>query len=187
MRYFLILILGMFLMIGCTSSRDLSTQNKEDTAANKPLDISKLSIECDWAYPMISTSLIAIANSGLFPTGSSVNQVNLVGNPNYFRIQGDSISVYLPYFGEQQLGRSYNNRDTSIQFDGIPDSFEIKENTKKNRRILKFGFKYKTESYRAQIILYDDNNRSDITVTSSHRSQIRYRGFASELEEEIYN
>ncbi|MBQ4819474.1 DUF4251 domain-containing protein [Aquimarina sp. MMG016] len=184
MKYLMIIVI--VLLVGCAGTSDISTKVIENNGVDQLVDLKKLSIASDWAYPMVTTGVTALANSGLYPIGSSVNQINLIGNPNHFRVNGDSISVYLPFFGDQQMSVGYASRDMAIRYDGIPDRFESILDTKKNRNILKFDFRNKVESFRATVTIYN-NRTSEIIITSSHRNRIRYKGVVSDLPAEIYN
>lgn len=53
--------------------------------------------------------MVSISSSRLFPPGGTVSRIDLTSNANYSEVHGDSISVYLPYFGERQMGYAFEN------------------------------------------------------------------------------
>ncbi|GAA3510873.1 hypothetical protein GCM10022393_25640 [Aquimarina addita] len=167
--------------MSCTSSKDIiSSQAFKNTDAL--ILQQNFIIDSDMAYPVASSGLQSLSNTNLILQGSTVNQFNLIGNDNHFKVIGDSISVYLPYYGEQQMGGlPYNNNNVSIQFDGIPNSFEISDVDTKGVRVLKFNFRNAMESYKARIQIYPRGTAS-IMINSSHRTPIRYRGIVKAIE-----
>ncbi len=173
----------MLLLIGCGSSKTVNSTTDTKNAIDLLVEENKFEIISDWASPLATASLNAIANSGLLAQGSSINRISLIGSSNYFKVIGDSISLHLPYFGEQRLGGvEYNNSYTGIKYDGIPDASDWKSNDKKETKTIQFNFRNRTESFRAYIVLFK-NGKSNITINSSHRTQIRYNGTVSKLKE----
>jgi hypothetical protein len=167
------MIVGMFLMCGC------ATIPKNTLAETKALDellASKMfEIQSDWALPLTTNSLNSIPNAGLLPPGSSASRISLVGNPNYLRVQGDSITAYLPYFGEQQMGAGYNREGGAVQFSGVPISYEAIKDEKRQRYEINFRIRNKTETYTVNLSLFP-KKVSVINVISTHRFTIRYEG-----------
>lgn len=178
----LFLILGVVLS-GCgTSSKTIAP-----TAQSKMLDElvaqKSFQIQSDWAIPLMTNSLNSIANAGLFPPGSASNRITLIGNPNYVKVMGDSIAVYLPYYGERQMGGGYNSDGSAIQFKGLPEDYEITRNEKTQRYEMRFKMKNKTESFTVNVILFP-NLTSTINVNSSQRFSIGYTGDVAAIPNE---
>lgn len=141
----------------------------------------RFSIDCNTVYPTPTMALQAVANAGLIAPGNTVSQISINGSYNQFRILGDSISVYLPYYGEQRMaGMSYGSTNTGIQFEGIPDTSNFTGNDKKGNRVLNFTFKNDAEQCQAQVKIFP-SGQSDIFITSSHRTSIRYTGSINAL------
>jgi len=177
----LILILGL-ITLGCGSTKDpavIAAQKKvlDDLVAQKLFQV-----EVQWAYPLATASFSSVANSGLLPPGSNVSAISLIDNSSYFRMQGDSISMYLPFFGERRMAGNYGTRDVSIQYNGKPGTIEITENTSKQLYDLKFSVKAATESYNVYVRI-TRGLVANITVNSSHRTSMRYQGNVSKLIE----
>jgi len=178
-------ILSVFLIFwGCaTTKSDTSINSKrmlDDMVTHK-----SFKIESEWAYPQVTNALSSILNAGLLPLGSSVNSISLIGNSNFVKIKGDSITGYLPYFGERQMGGGYASVNTGIQFDDIPKNYEVKKG-KKNSYLISFSIPDKTnltESYTVNIELFP-NLTSAISVNSTHRFFIRYQGNVSKIDDE---
>ena len=125
--YFLIVL----IMIGCASTKKTHVVKEKDTKALDEMISSKFfEIESQWAQPQLSTTMAQLGNAGLFPAGSNAGNINLIGNPNYFRMEGEKVKAYLPYYGERQMGGAYNNNKTGIEFDGVPIDLEITKEKK---------------------------------------------------------
>ncbi len=180
----LFLLLGGILM-GCSSSQSISTPTAKSKMLDDLVAQKSFQIELEQANPLVTGSLSNIANSGLLPPGSTVGTINLIGNPNYFKVNGDSIAMYLPYFGEQQMAGGYNNRDVGIEFNGVPYRIEITKNDRKNTYKLNYYIKNKTELFKVFVTLFP-NLTSTIRINSNQRTPISYKGLVSKLSQNKY-
>lgn len=141
-------------------------------------------IICQSAQPMLTVGLNSLSNSGIFPPGSNSARIDLTTNPNHVRVMGDSVSIYLPYYGEQQIGGgSYNSRDIGIEFQGIPKELEITESDKTKGYDMKLVFKNEGELYTMTTQLFPNLNTS-INVNSTRRTPIGYHGRTSQFEKD---
>ena len=140
-------------------------------------------IRSDKAMPMATASLNSISNAGLFPPGSSASQISLIGNPNHVKVMGDSVAIYLPYYGERQMGGGYNSDGPGIELEGVPDVMEITKNGEKQRYTIQIEMKKATERFDIEVILFPNRN-SIISVNSSQRFPIRYSGTVQEIPDD---
>lgn len=172
-------LIYFFLMIYIVSSCKSSNSLQKETISQKVsilLKDNRFNIECTQIYPTNTSSLQAVVNANLIPPGNTIGVINITGFDNYFKIHGDSISLDLPFYGEQQLsGLGYNRTNVGFLFSGIPKQFSKSTNTKKNIEIFNYSFDNGNESCKAQIKIHPQGN-TDIYITSSHRSSISYRG-----------
>jgi hypothetical protein len=104
-------------------------------------------------------------------------------------MNGDTITGYLPYYGERYNSGGYNNK-IAIEFNGIPLNKEIKWNEQKRRAEMRFRIYQKDDNDEMRFRIYqkDDNELYDIfimifsnkttriDVNSSERSLITYEG-----------
>ncbi|GAA0721489.1 hypothetical protein GCM10009430_22820 [Aquimarina litoralis] len=178
---FLLVTGGVFL--SCNSTKNIVAPTAQSEALEALIAKKSFTIESDWMYPLMTTGMNAIYNSGLIPPGSTVNSINLTGNPNFVRIYGDSISMNLPFYGERQLPGQYIRNEGGIVFQGVPDRYEVIKDEKKQTHLIKFTAKGDQESYRVTITLFP-NWTTSININSSHRTSIRYRGVVSENDKE---
>jgi hypothetical protein len=181
MKYLFIFII--FLMLGCGSSSRVVAPSDESRALDSLIVENNFIIESDWASPQVTASMAAIANSGLLGVGNNANNINLIGNPNFLKVEGDTISAYLPYFGERQMGGGYGT-SSAIEFKGIPGNLNIEKDNKKQLYRIRFNIQGdNTETYNVMVDLYP-NKTSFININSLQRFPIRYQGNVAAIEKE---
>ncbi|WP_109300933.1 DUF4251 domain-containing protein [Aquimarina sp. AU474] len=163
------------LLISCSSSKDIVAPTEKSRALDALVKEKAFQIDLNWAYPLATGTLNRIANSGLLPPGSTASSISLIGNSNYFKMHGDSITMDLPYYGERQLAGDYDTSKNGIKFKGVPENFEIQKNEKKQSYEMSFFIKNDRESSRVIITLFP-NHIANININSSHRTPIRYKG-----------
>lgn len=179
-RVVLICLIG--ILWSCGSTEDAANASLKNQILDDLVAAKSFQIQSDWAQPMNTNAMNSVASSGLLLPGNSGTNISLIGNPNYLKVEGDTISAYLPFFGERQLTGGYGDK-TAIEFKGIPDKLNISKNSKKNTYTLVFSIKDKTEVYNVTITLFNNLN-SHIHLNSSQRNFIRYIGKVSELSKD---
>ena len=180
-------ILGIWLLlVGCgSSSKSYTVKDRDTTEVDALMENKRFEISSDWAQPQVTNAVAQLGNAGLFPPRSNASNISLIGNTNYFRMDGDQLSGYFPYYGERQMGGGYNNNNTQIEFEGVPLEYEVKRG-KKESYVIRFSINDKnidTENYQVTVEVYP-NLSSVIRVFSSHRFPIRYKGYAKEIKDE---
>ena len=113
-------------------------------------------IENDWSNPL------------------NMNRINLIDNPNYVRMKGDSVSIFLPYFGTRHMGGGYNS-DNAIKVDNVIQELKIKDKSGSSQLQFTANSSRNNESYQFMIEIYR-NGSTYIGVNSSQRSTINYQG-----------
>ncbi|WP_350288461.1 DUF4251 domain-containing protein [uncultured Croceitalea sp.] len=180
--YFLVLtILTSALFLSCKSSSSVAYSESEISELHKLIEGKKIEIESNWAYPMPSTALNSLSNAGLFPLGNNANQISLMGNANYLKIEGDSIKAQLPYYGERQISSNYGSTNTGISLDGLVEDLTMVFNEKRNRYELRFQASENTETYQVAINIFP-NKQAQMNINSTHRDNIAYRGDVKSIE-----
>lgn len=140
-----------------------------------------LRIESDTAYPQVTNAMQQVLNSGILSAGNNASSISLIGNSNFLRISGDSITSYLPYFGERQMNIDFGGTNGGIQLQGIMENYTVTKGIN-NSVILSFKAKSKQESYNIQIKLYPNLN-AVIHLNGNSRSPISYSGRVEVLNE----
>ena len=111
------------------------------------------------------------------------NMIDLIGNTNSIRFKGDSVDVYLPYFGVRHSGVGYGQRDGGIKYEGPVKDLKIKEDLSKERILVEFDAANNNENFNFRITLFANGN-VNTSVNSSGRNSISYRGKVRNLPKE---
>lgn len=175
MKKYILLFGVLCILLACASSNK-ATQAEIDRL-QAILNNKSFEIESEWAQPQATYAMTQLANAGMLPIGSDAGNINLVGNANYFRVKGDSISAFLPYFGERQSGGGYGSTSGGIEFEGLPNNYTV-DAAKNDSYVLKFSIRDKnttSENYNVIVRVFP-NLSSTIFVNSSQKRSIRYRG-----------
>jgi hypothetical protein len=141
----------------------------------------RFKIISDWAHPQATAAMQQVFNSGLFQPGNTASNISLIGNTNFLTISGDSISSYLPYFGERQMHVGYGGGDSAIEFNGIMQNYKAEKN-KDHGYTITFDAKSHSESFTAQINIFP-NLHSDMILNGAYRFLIRYSGTVEAVTE----
>lgn len=177
--------LALVVLISCGASNKIVKPSAQSKALDEMVVSKQFKFDAEWARPIATSSLNSIANSGILPPGNNASQINIAGNGSYFKMEGDSVSADLPYFGERQMGGGYGS-DTGIKFEGVPDDLTIVKDETKQRYDIRFQIKKKSEVYRVQVELFSNLNGT-MSVNSSQRFAIRFDGKVSAVKGKTTN
>ena len=175
----LLLLLAIFY--SCGGSKAMIGTAAEKEQLQQLIATKEFEINATWAVPRVTNSFLQVANSGLLPGGSSASNINLIGNPNYLKFKKDSVFIALPYYGERQMGGGYNTNTIGINFEGNYEDYQENYIAAKQYYTIDFTVRNGTESLDFSIRLYD-NLKTNMMVTSSHRTPIGFDGMVSEIE-----
>ncbi|MCG9972361.1 DUF4251 domain-containing protein [Christiangramia crocea] len=129
---------------------------------------------------VVSSQDFQIENDWANPLGGG--NINLIGNPNLIRFSGDSVEVFLPYFGVRYTGGGYG-RNGGIKYEGLAENLSITENPEKKNIALDFEGDQEGENLEFHIKLFA-NGSTFTSVNTSQRSTISYQGNLKRPEEE---
>lgn len=165
----LYIVISIFLLVAfsCASSQKsvAITERKASYKAMLELVESKrFEIENDWVIPM------------------RIRQISLIGNSNYLRFVGDSVAIFLPYFGVRHSGGGYGS-DGGIEFEGSPKNLKIEPDSLKHKINISFEGNHNNEQFDFQIQVFS-NKKTSVYVNSSQRDAISYRGKIRPLSKE---
>ncbi|WP_318308537.1 DUF4251 domain-containing protein [Flagellimonas crocea] len=181
-----ILKMGGYLMLvitlACSSSKNTATP-EEVAALDQMISDQKFEIKANWAQPMATQSLNSIANAGLLPPGSTVSRIDVSSSRGFLRMKGDSIMADLPFFGERRMGGYYNQNNTGIKFEGVPEDLSFTPIKKGQGQTMRFNINQDTEGYQVIAQLYP-NGTARLMVASNYRTNIWYQGNLSKFKEE---
>tara|TARA_R110000868_G_scaffold15629_3_gene71034 strand:+ start:1900 stop:2406 length:507 start_codon:yes stop_codon:yes gene_type:complete len=168
------------MVCSCASSKPTASL-KQIEALNTLIESQEFNIESDMVYPQVTYATQQVLNSGLLPPGNTAGAINLIGNSNYLKVSGDSISSYLPYFGERQMQVQYGGGDSAIQFDGIMENYSVTKG-KNESYLIKFQAKSKFEQFDGIITIFP-NMKTEIFLNGNSRFSIRYSGHVIQVSE----
>ncbi len=105
-----------------------------------------------------------------------------MGNGNYLKIFGDSVSANLPYYGERQFGGGYGST-TGIEFNGFPENYIQEFNVNKQKYTISFQVSDTSDRYTIYIDIYP-NKSSVVSVNMANRNAIQYNGNVNAIKED---
>lgn len=175
MKFLIIFFASLMLtFVSCKSTATLA----EIASLKEAVSKENFEIVATVANPVAFANVRGIEN--LLPPGSNINNINLMSNPNYFRVQKDSIDLDLPFYGERHFAGNYGS-DAGFNFKGKINKKKTTFRKKNNSYLIDYWLNNDTESLRVSLILFA-NKSSNLTVNSNHRSTINYRGNWKKLE-----
>lgn len=170
---FFFISITLLIIISCGTSKNAPTE-AQIKALDTLIQKRQFRIESNFAYPQNTTALQSVLNSGILQPGSSSGAISLIGNYNYLKISGDSISSHLPYFGERQMMVNYGGTDGAITFNGLYEDYSILKN-KNNSYSIQLIAKSNNESFNVFITI-TPNLKADMTLSGTGRFPIQYSG-----------
>lgn len=154
-QFFLVLVIFTFVLVSCGSSNRGNTVSPEYNQMVERVQDFDFTIENEWANPV------------------RYSRVNLLGNPNHITFEGDSVDLFLPFFGQRHAGGGYGTAG-AIEYEGPLKELQIEERPGKNI-LITFEGNNKSEDLDFRITVYPNGNTTT-SVTSSQRDQIQYDG-----------
>ena len=171
----------MLFVFSCSSSKNMETP-EQITVLETLVNSKQFKIESLWAYPQTTMALQRVLDSGLLPPGSTSGSISLVGNYNFLKVSGDSITSSLPYYGERRMQVGYGGTDSTIEFKGLVENYSTKK-IKNNAIAVMFKAKSNNEMFDVYIEL-SPNLKSDMVVNGMGRNGIRYSGNLLPIEDQ---
>ena len=171
-----LLVVFTTMLLGCSATKKMQEPN---AALDQMMNERAFNIKVKSAEPQLTQAMSQVANSGLIPPGNSISRIDVTGSGYYIKVQGDSVSAELPYFGERQMGGGYDS-DAGIHFEGIAKDLEISKDETKQNYTVRFSIDSKSEVYFVTTIV-GNNATSTSAISSSQRNRIRYSGDVQDL------
>lgn len=181
--------IGLMLMfLNCGTNKTYSEKEYQDFERLKRIvNDKKLEVTSNFARPMATAAFMQVANTNILGPGNTASNIDITSNSNNFKIKGDTISGYFPYFGEQRFGGGYPGANhQGIEFKGIPEDYGVDIKYAKHTVNIRFKIEddhRSNERYNVFITLFP-NNRSNIQISSTNRTPIEFTGTMKELKED---
>lgn len=158
------LMLSLGILVSCGSSGSSFDEEGGFTELKNLVDSRNFEIENDWANPI------------------GGGRINLIGNPNHIKFQGDSVDVYLPYFGVRHSGGGYNS-EGGLKYKGPAREFKVIEKPNKGRIEMEFETDKNGEILEFHISLFP-GNKASTNINTTQRTTISYQGEIREIKED---
>jgi len=153
----------IFLTIACSSSKNISSMN-EDRSKSKTEKFEE-------AKKLFESKNYEFVARNANPQGGG--NIDMTANQNFIRVKGDTLDIYLPFFGVSYMPE-YHGRGT-IEITGKPETYELTTNKKKKTFRIEFRIKNDFDTYDMTIDA-GYSGYGTLSVTSNKRSSISYRG-----------
>ncbi len=177
MKRAVLLIVVFIFTQGCGTSNKLTNSPEQVAQLHELVRAKSYVFTATRAYPMPSQAFNAIANSGILPPGTNSGMIDLTTITSFLKIDGDSITGDLPFYGERQFGGGPTSKP-GIAFKSVPYEYNQTYNEAKGYYKIVFEISDKTEQYQVNLSLFP-NNFANVSINSNQRSTIRYSGTVS--------
>lgn len=164
-----VLSIILFLVFNATYSQD-KTSKKEAKKVKQAEQFEQIK-------QLIDSRSYEFVGQGAYPQKG--RRVDLTTRHNFLRIENDSVSARLPYFGRSFTG-GYGTGSGGIEFNGSPNEFLINLNEKKHTISITFKIKGEGDIYTCSLTLQRSGSAS-LNVSSNNRTKITYQGTISAL------
>lgn len=181
---FTMALLGSMLF-SCGSGKEAASEAQLEMV-NQLLKERSFEFRALWATPLSTQDMTTLFNAGLLAPGDAPNRINLMDNPNFLRIEGDSVSAYLPYYGEQQMHVSLNPADQGIRIDEKVSDLQVNYNERKGQYDIRFSASAGISRYHMILTVFP-NLSATLKVNSSSREFISYQGTVGPIPDKEKN
>ena len=181
---YVILASAALILIGACGSQKASYTAFEKAQLEEMVNTTTFRLRAQWANPLATRTVSALATSGLLPPWNSPNRIDVMSSTAYLEIYPDSVSARLPYFGERQVGSTYNPADVGIQFNGVPEDFKMEYIDKKQAYYFTFDIvNDRGEGFNVNGTLFP-NLKTIFYINSTQRFTIGYTGVVVDIKKE---
>lgn len=157
-------LVSLILILACGGAKNTNDDLREFEQLKELVSSREFEIENQWAMPLRG------------------GQINLIGNANFIRFKGDSVEVFLPYFGVRHAGGGYGG-EGGIKYEGPAENLSIMEHVAEKNIELTFEGQQGIENLDFLITIYS-NGKVNTSVNSSQRDAISYKGDLKALPKE---
>ena len=181
--------LGVLLMIfSCGGTKNYTDEeNRAYENLQNLVNSKRFEIISNRARPMATLALQQLANANMLGPGNTAGSIDITSNANFLKMKGDSVSAFFPFYGEQNFGGgSYGGNHLGIEFDAVPENYDVRFDDEKHRANIRFKTKdtYRSNEFYNIYITIFSNYRSVIQVQSTSRTAIEFTGAVKPLPNE---
>mgnify|MGYP001011630982 CR=1 FL=1 len=159
----------ILITLSCKSTASVAEINQLKSV----IAAKKFELEFTNAVPVAFVNVTGIEQ--LLPPGSTRANINLVNNPNHFKMNGEEVDLLLPFYGEQQINKGYSTNYSGFEYKGPYQKYTEKYNKRKQEYTLNYWLNTTDENVRAVLTLFP-NQKCILIISSSTRISITYYG-----------
>jgi len=181
-----VLVLSFFTSCKTNSiaKSELKAKNKVVLDSLYALDDYRVDVEV--IYPFNSASTTQVSNRLLQNTGNNASRIDVRGDGNFIELKNDTITAYLPFFGESRIsGGGVGGQSIAIEIEEPLKDLKKTINPKKETLELEFKATQKEgdkDKYQIKIEIFA-NYKASVNVSPVYRTFIRYDGKLAEKDE----
>lgn len=181
MKTYIQLVVLMLFVAACKSTDPAVSDATANSTRNLIAD-GNYRMSFYWASPRVTNEFTQLSAANLLPIDSRSGRINLTGTENYIRVKGDSVQLYLPYFGTRQLSMNPAETSGSILYEGLLEDYTVDYDETKRRSSIRFSVKEDSEKFDISIQVAGNTNVT-ANVYSTHRTSISYTGEIAPIAE----
>ncbi|MEN8187526.1 MAG: DUF4251 domain-containing protein [Bacteroidota bacterium] len=165
-----ILFIAFIIPLNAQTKKELKNEAeaKEYADMKSLVDSKEYVFEADWA------------------STQKGRRINLISNPNFLRMDQENADIDMPYFGVVQSPSVGFGGEGGIVFKGAVDNYDVQYNDKKQKAVIKFKAKGKSDHFTFTLTVFKNNNAT-LYVSSNSRNGISYDGKVAKLEKAVSN
>lgn len=172
---FRVVFLTSLLLLTNCGSGSIILSASEKARLHQILEWNSWEFNANYAFPQISNAYARGAGVLMGRAGGALSQVNLTGDGYMLQLTNDSVTSYLPYFGEWD-----NFYDAgaagAIELNAAVGDFQ--KEIRKNRVRITFEARRKVERFNITLEI-DAHGKGRLLILSGQRDAIRYEGMVS--------
>lgn len=166
-------VTGIIWLVGGCRSGAVPLSAEQQTRLDNLVEDREFVFDARYAMPLASQAYISASNMGFtMARGNSPTNINLTGDGYYLQMDGDSVEIYLPYFGTRENITNYNNQG-SIDIKASIEEFKERRTPKGHE--MEFFAREGYERFRLILMVFP-NEQSQLSLFSPQRNVIRYAG-----------
>ncbi|WP_109832228.1 DUF4251 domain-containing protein [Reichenbachiella versicolor] len=117
-----------------------------------------------------------------FANPMSGNNIPLTGPTYDLIVKGDSVKVFLPYFGVSRIAPDYGSSDRGIKYEGLLRNYSVGNNPKRKQVVITFQSDSKNQEVYRYTLFMGAGDDASLTISSTHRDPISFTGVRSVIE-----
>ncbi|MFS4415161.1 DUF4251 domain-containing protein [Maribacter sp. 2307ULW6-5] len=172
-RHFLATLVFTGWIMGCGTGK---TPTVDRATFDRHMQGRDFRIQIRTVEPLATQAMNQVGMSGLLLPGNTINRIDVGGQGYFLAVKGDSVQMNAPYYGERQMGGSYNPTETGMRFHEVAQDMDISQSRDGNWYEMRFSVRAEDGEALDVVARIFPNLRSTLGINSAERNFIRYEG-----------